>query len=115
MPEEARGIISGEELQAYNSAGISLLDGNNDTTGSGNYMITGKDQFTWVLRWTENGFTNYSWNVGTWNNVFHFQDLFNAQDGSLEEVLKDWGGNISYAMNEMAEFAVPGCGGLQRV
>lgn len=111
---QARGRITQEEAEQYGIPMIMLLDNSNGSTGSGGGVATGTGSYSWTVRWTPDGFTGVSWNVGTWGTAFNWG---NATDAEIEEFLTKNGGsigaNISYAMTAEAQMVMAGCGGLE--
>ena len=87
MPE-LNGITTEKELLEYNVPMISPLNETNDNTSSGGGTISGSDDITWSISWGENGFTNYSWQVPTWDKFWsEFESQF--EQGTLESWLRE--------------------------
>ncbi len=84
---QARGIISKEELEAYGGADIMLLDGSSDSTGSGTGSASGGGTYSWEITWGQNGFTNRTWAVFSWEHkAEEFKTYY--KNGTLEEYLE---------------------------
>lgn len=110
---QANGRMTQEEMEEYGIPLIMLLDNSNSRTGSGGGTATGSTTYTWSVSWTENGFTNISWNVGTWGGSFDWE---NSTDAEIEAFLEGNNGipgaNIANSMSGNAEMVMGGCGGI---
>lgn len=61
--QERSGFISEDELKTtYGGVGVMFLDGTNDTTSS-DRVASGGGNYTWSIRWNEDGFSGQNWVV----------------------------------------------------
>lgn len=79
---EARGVVSKEELKAYSGANIMLLDGGNDSTGSGIGEATGSETYTWTIRWNSSGFMGIGWEVSDYDDYYNFSGTYETSGDS---------------------------------
>ena len=115
----ARGEVTNEEFKEYTGVDISLLNLENDETGSdGRYQISGSGTVSWTIAWDANGFSGYSWNVGDYNTALGFDVAYESGgDPAVEAIFRQPGNedvavNMSYAMTTSYFFTKNGCGGL---
>ena len=108
MPQKS-GIVSEQELEAYGSANIMLLDGSNDTTSSGSGLASGTISLRWTLRWDAIGFTGIGWNQAWGNDRNQYESAY--QNGTLDEVIEVYGYRIADAFmaTEYEDYYWNGC------